>query len=203
MKRFSLPLCLVLLLGMATLHGCQQKTEEKSPTPEELQAQKQDQAWERAPFLVKEVLKSAKGDARGYVWGQALSEIKEPLDLSELQPNQGISYTLFLDDSDLNFVDIGYHANAQGQLEGLVMDIFLAQRAQVNELKAGLEAYFDTLIGVAKKSQGGMVWENKKTRITLVDVSTSKDPGLKLEFQSLILSKSSGEGRASSPSESR
>jgi hypothetical protein len=103
--------------------------------------------------------------------------------LSEVQPNQGRSYTQYLDDSDVNFVDITYLTNSDGKILQITLDIFLDEREEVGELMLELRSYFDVKLGKSQSNNNKTQWlENKNTQVVLENVSSSKDPGIKILF---------------------
>jgi hypothetical protein len=77
---------------------------------------------------------SPKGLIRGVDWGLSLNDLKETVELSEVQPSQGKSYTQYLDDSDLNFVDITYLQREGQSIHEISLDIFLENKEDVTEL---------------------------------------------------------------------
>jgi len=95
-------------------------------------------------------------------WGVDISQIKESAELAESQPHSGKSYSLYFDDSDLNFVDISYLANAQGQLNEIDLDIYLEENAQVSELQKSIKEYFDVKFGTSKSVGKKTSWSQNK-----------------------------------------
>jgi hypothetical protein len=88
-----------------------------------------------------------------------------------------------LDESDLNFVDIVYTTNEMNQINQVVFDIYVEDKTETNRLLEEFDAYFTVKYG--KKSVKGKVntWISKSaTKIQMEDVSTSKDPGIKLAY---------------------
>ena len=81
----------------------------------------------------------------------------------------------------MNFVDISYLPNAQGQLSEIDLDIYVEENAQVSELQKGIKEYFDVKFGASNTTGKKTTWnQNKNTQVEMEDVSTSKDPGIKI-----------------------
>ncbi|MHA8051406.1 hypothetical protein V7S79_09815 [Aquirufa sp. ROCK-SH2] len=168
------------------INACSQsdKKADKVLSPEELTRIKEQQAWESSSNLVKNITHSSKGLIRGVSWGQSLTNLKETVELSEVQPSQGKSFTQYLDDSDLNFVDITYLQNDKQLIHEITLDIFLEDKKEVTQLITDLKDYFNLKFGESNRSGSKVIWSNyKNTRIDLEDVSTSKDPGIKVIFK--------------------
>ncbi len=182
----KLKIFLLFVLGFVFCMSCSQsdKQAEKSLSANELALIEQQKAWEKSSDLVKKITHSSKGLIRGVHWGQSLSDIKETVELSEVQPNQGKSFTQYLDDSDLNFVDITY-LHGEGQLiNEITLDIFLEEREDVTQLITDLTEYFNVKFGKSLVKGVKINWTSyKNTQIQLEDVSTSKDPGIKVVFK--------------------
>ncbi|MEY3646351.1 MAG: hypothetical protein RL127_1059 [Bacteroidota bacterium] len=112
-----------------------------------------------------------------------LSSVNEKIELSETQPENGKSYSLYLDNSDLNFVDIVYNTNKENQIIQIVFDIYVEDKLESNKLLNEFDAYFELKYGPKKSKGKTYLWEAKnKTRVQMEDVSTSKDPGIKLIY---------------------
>jgi hypothetical protein len=143
----------------------------------------EQKVWEASSELFRKITKSSQGLIRGVNLGQNIKEINEDADLSEVQPNQGRSYTQYLDDSDVNFVDITYLTNSDGKILQITLDIFLDEREEVGELMLELRSYFDVKLGKSQSNNNKTQWlENKNTQVVLENVSSSKDPGIKILF---------------------
>ena len=62
-------------------------------------------------------------------------------------------------------------------------DIFVETKSQVEELKAKFTTYLQVKFGTSKTEGNKIIWEkDKNTLVILQDVSTVKDPGIKLVF---------------------
>lgn len=140
-------------------------------------------AWEKSGDMVQKITLSSKGIVRNQDWGISIDSLQEKLELAENQPSNGKSYTLYFDDSDLNFTDITYLSDKQHQLTEIDFDIFVETKSQVDDLKEKFTSYFQVKFGDAKIEGKKIIWEkDKNTRVVLDDVSTAKDPGIKLVF---------------------
>jgi hypothetical protein len=140
-------------------------------------------AWEKSGDLVQKITLSSKGIVRNKNWGISIDSLNEKLELAENQPSNGKSYTLYFDDSDLNFTDITYLSDKDQQLNEIDFDIFVETKSQVDDLKEKFRSYLQVKFGDAKIEGKKIIWEkNKNTRVVLDDVSTTKDPGIKLVF---------------------
>ncbi|MFM6947722.1 MAG: hypothetical protein ACKOWQ_01790 [Aquirufa sp.] len=168
------------------INACSQsdKKADKVLSPEELTRIKEQEAWDSSSDLVKKITNSSEGLIRGVSWSQNLDNLKETVELSEVQPSQGKSFTQYLDDSDLNFVDITYLQGNDRLIHEITLDIFLEDKKEVSQLITDLKDYFNLKFGESKQSGSKVIWGNyKNTRIDLEDVSTSKDPGIKVIFK--------------------
>ena len=140
-------------------------------------------AWDKSGDLVQKITLSSKGVIRNKEWGISIDSLQEKLELAENQPANGKSYTLYFDDSDLNFTDISYLSDSQQKLTEIDFDIFVETKSQVEELKAKFTTYLQVKFGTSKTEGNKIIWEkDKNTLVTLQDVSTVKDPGIKLVF---------------------
>ena len=140
-------------------------------------------AWEKSGDLVQKITLSSKGVIRNKEWGISIDSLQEKLELAENQPANGKSYTLYFDDSDLNFTDISYLSDSQQKLTEIDFDIFVETKSQVEELKEKFTSYLQVKFGASKTEGNKIIWEkDKNTQVILQDVSTDKDPGIKLVF---------------------
>ena len=140
-------------------------------------------AWEKSGDLVQKITLSSKGVIRNKEWGISIDSLQEKLELAENQPANGKSYTLYFDDSDLNFTDISYLSDDQQKLTEIDIDIFVETKSQVDDLKEKFTTYLQVKFGASKTEGNKIIWEkNKNTQVILQDVSTGKDPGIKLVF---------------------
>lgn len=174
---------LICLLVGLILSACNKDTNSSenaklSLSPEQIKIK---EAWNASSDWVKQITSSDTLVIRNTQWGVALDEIKEKIELSESQPAQGKSYSLYFDDSDLNFVDIVYIPNKDGKLNEIDLDIYVEEMPQVGQLRASISNYFDAKFGPSVTKGNKTQWnQNKNTQVELEDVSTSKDPGIKV-----------------------
>ena len=139
--------------------------------------------WSSASKTFQKITLSDTAVVRNIRWLQSLSSLNEKIELSESQPTNGKSYSLYLDDSDLNFVDIVYLTNNQNQIIQVVFDIYVEDKAEANNLLDEFEQYFTVKFGQKSTVEKGSTWISKdKTNIHIENVSTPKDPGIKLTY---------------------
>lgn len=173
-------LCIVVILS-----ACSSSNESDKPYKEtEISAAEklQIEAWSELSPTAQKILGSYKGIVRNKTWGQEMTTIKESLEKSENQPADGVSFTYYLDDTDLNFVDISY-TGKNGRLNAIKFDVFLEETNDVSSLKAELVSFLNKKFSKSTEIDPQKVtWKYEKTQIVLEDVSTSKDPGLQLIF---------------------
>jgi hypothetical protein len=173
----------LLFLAVTSLYSCNNdsssaENEQISGAPEQIKIK---EAWNASHDWVKQMTLSDTLIIRKTNWGTDITQIKESAELAESQPQSGKSYSLYFDDSDLNFVDISYLANAQGQINEIDLDIYVEEYAQVSELQKSIKEYFDVKFGPSKSTRKKTSWiQNKNTQVEMEDVSTSKDPGIKI-----------------------
>lgn len=164
------------------LHSCSQ--EKQSETKENAQAEAIQTAWEDSGEWVQKLTLSPGKIVRNANWGQDFGSVNDSLELAESQPEKGKSYTLYFDESDLNFSDISYIPNEQNKLHEIVFDIFVESSEDVQPLIDQWKKYLDAKFGPSEANGKSVLWtKNKNTRINLENVSTSKDPGIKISFK--------------------
>lgn len=140
-------------------------------------------AWEKSGDWVQKLSVSPQKIIRNTFWGQDFSSINDSLELAESQPEKGKSYTLYFDDTDLNFSDITYIPNDQNKLQEITFDIFVDSAEDVQPLIDQWKGYLDVKFGPSEIKGTQVLWtKNKNTRIQLENVSTPKDPGIKISF---------------------
>ncbi|WP_459459301.1 hypothetical protein [Aquirufa sp. A-Brett2-15D] len=179
----SLMTLLIFFTAMICLESCSQ--EKKSDNSESAQMVAITAAWEDSGEWVQKLTLSPSKIIRNTIWGQDFNSITDSLDLAETQPDEGKSYTLYFDESDLNFSDITYVPNEQNKLQAIMYDIFVDSSEDVQPLIEKWKSYLDAKFGVSEVNGKKILWtKNKNTRIELENVSTPKDPGIKISFQS-------------------
>jgi len=179
----SLLTFLFFFAAMVCLESCSQ--EKQSDHIESAQTVAITAAWEDSGEWVQKLTLSPSKIIRNTIWGQDFNSIQDSLDLAETQPDKGKSYTLYFDESDLNFSDITYVPNDQNKLQAITYDIFVDSSEDVQPLIEKWKNYLDAKFGVSEVNQKKILWtKNKNTRIELENVSTPKDPGIKISFQS-------------------
>jgi hypothetical protein len=179
----SLLTLFIFFTAMICLESCSQ--EKKSDNSESAQMVAITAAWEDSGEWVQKLTLSPSKIIRNTIWGQDFNSITDSLDLAETQPDEGKSYTLYFDESDLNFSDITYVPNEQNKLQAIMYDIFVDSSEDVQPLIEKWKSYLDAKFGVSEVNGKKILWtKNKNTRIELENVSTPKDPGIKINFQS-------------------
>jgi hypothetical protein len=179
----SLMTLFIFFTAMICLESCSQ--EKKSDNSESAQMVAITAAWEDSGEWVQKLTLSPSKIIRNTIWGQDFNSITDSLDLAETQPDEGKSYTLYFDESDLNFSDITYVPNEQNKLQAIMYDIFVDSSEDVQPLIEKWKSYLDAKFGVSEVNGKKILWtKNKNTRIELENVSTPKDPGIKISFQS-------------------
>jgi hypothetical protein len=163
------------------LSSCNQ--EKKSENAEINQNEATIAAWEQSGEWVQKLTLSPAKIIRNTSWGEDFATLKDTLELAETQPEKGKSYTVYFDDSELNFSDITYIPSDQNKLQEINFDIFVESSQDVQPLIDHWKGYLDVKFGPSEAKGKQILWtKNKNTRITLENVSTPKDPGIKLSF---------------------
>lgn len=140
-------------------------------------------AWEESGEWVQKLSLSPNQVIRNAAWGQDMESLKDTLELAESQPEKGKSFTLYFDDTDLNFSDITYIPNDQNKLQAIEFDIFVESKDEVQPLIDHWKTYLDVKFGPSEAKGKTILWsKNNNTRIQLENVSTPKDPGIKISF---------------------
>ena len=134
-------------------------------------------------IIFKQILKTDAGMARGVSIGDKIETLQETILPSETQPNNGKSFTVYFDGSDLNFADILYVKNTENKVEAIAIDIFIENKVEVDSLMKEFVDFFDKKYGKGKGISRMMTWQMPDGNNLMVqDVSTEKDPGLKVVF---------------------
>ena len=163
------------------LLSCNQ--EKQSDNKESAQSEAITAAWENSGEWVQKLTLSPAKIIRNTSWGQDFSTLNDTLELAESQPDKGKSYTVYFDDTDLNFSDITYIPNEQNKLEEIDFDIFVEASTDVQPLIDHWKVYLDAKFGPSEIKGKEINWtKNNNTRIHLENVSTPKDPGIKISF---------------------
>jgi hypothetical protein len=178
----SIVLILTSTLVFFSCNSSQENGKEGASNTSEIE-QRVLNAWEQSGDMVQKITVSSKGVVRNQAWGISIDSLQEKLELAENQPANGKSYTLYFDDSDLNFTDISYLSDSQQKLTEIDFDIFVETKSQVEDLKEKFTTYLQVKFGASKTEGNKIIWEkDKNTQVILQDVSTDKDPGIKLVF---------------------
>jgi hypothetical protein len=174
--------CLFILVSLsATFYSCNKEKQVENKGSEQNEAILS--AWEKSGDWVQKLSVSPQKIIRNTFWGQDFSSINDSLELAESQPEKGKSFTVYFDDTDLNFSDITYIPNEQNKLEEIDFDIFVESSADVQPLIDQWKGYLDVKFGPSEIKGTQVLWtKNKNTRIQIENVSTPKDPGIKISF---------------------
>lgn len=182
-KLFVPLLSYIFLSGVVVfLNSCSQ--EKQNENKANVQTEAIRTAWENSGEWVQKLSMSSENVIRNANWGQDFASLKDTLELAESQPEIGKSYTMYFDESDLNFSDITYIPNEQNKLQEIVFDLFVESSQEVPPLIDQWKKYLDVKFGPSETKGKNILWtKNKNTRILLENVSTSKDPGIKISFK--------------------
>lgn len=172
------------LICLIVFSQCNQSSDRDENLTADGSGQNKSQAfWNSASSTFQQITLSDSAIVRNVHWDQELNSINEKIELSETQPINGRSYSLYLDDSDLNFVDIVYNTNKENRIIQIVFDIYVEDKLKSNKLLKEFEAYFQLKYGQSAAKGKTLRWEAKNnTSIQMEDVSTTKDPGIKLIY---------------------
>lgn len=174
----------ILATLSATFYSCNKEKQVENKGGEQNEAILS--AWEKSGDWVKKLSVSPQKIIRNTNWGQDFTTLNDSLDLAESQPEKGKSYTVYFDDTDLNFSDITYIPNEQNKLEEIDFDIFVESSADVQPLIDHWKTYLDVKFGLSEVKGKEILWtKNKNTRIKLENVSSLKDPGIKISFKAV------------------
>lgn len=182
MKKNKLYPIVVLFLGI--LISCQEKKQETPVGVNSLSSPSQKGHFDNYSPIFQAIIKKETGMARGVSLGDSLEQIKETTLLSESQPENGKSYTEYFDNTDLNFADILYTKNEQGAVASIIIDVYIEKQSTVGGLLNEFRSYFNKKYGKGEESEKTTKWElpDKENTLVLQNVSTQKDPGLKIIF---------------------
>ncbi len=159
------------------------KQESQTETTAPADSSIQKVSIENYSTIFKQILKSDTGMARGVSIGDKIETIQESILPSETQPESGKSFTAYFDGSDLNFADILYVKNVENKVGAISIDIFIENKVEADSLMNEFVGYFDKKYGKGKGISKMMTWQMPDGNNLMVqDVSTAKDPGLKIVF---------------------
>ena len=172
----------IFSIAIVSLASC--SNEKQSENTDSAQTETITAAWEDSGDWVQKLSLSPNKIIRNTTWGQDFNSIQDSLDLAEAQPVKGKSYTLYFDESDLNFSDITYIPNDQNKLQEITFDIFVDASEDVQPLIEKWKSYLDAKFSASEVNGKKILWtKNKNTRIELENVSTPKDPGIKISLK--------------------
>jgi len=173
-----------LLLIVMSQMSCQDKKQTSETTSVAVDSTSNIPSLENYSPAFKAILKTDAGMVRGLSIGDDMSSIVESAPLSETQPDNGKSYTEYFDGTDLNFADILYVNDSENKIGAISVDIFIEKQTSVDSLMNEFKGYFDKKYGQGKGISKMTVWKLAGTdnELLLQNVSTAKDPGLKIIF---------------------
>jgi hypothetical protein len=173
-----------LLFLVMSLTSCQDKKQTPETTSVRVDSTSNIPSLENYSAAFNAILKTDAGMVRGLSIGDEMNSIVESAPLSETQPDKGKSYTEYFDDTDLNFADILYVNDSENKIGAISVDVFIEKQASVDSLMNEFKGYFDKKYGIGKGISKMTVWKLAGTdnELLLQNVSTTKDPGLKIIF---------------------
>lgn len=175
---------LIAMMLVSLLQSCNQEKQTENTASTE--GEEVHKAWNESGEWVQKLSVSPEKVIRNVTWGQDFQTIKDSLELSETQPAIGKSYTIYFDDTDLNFSDITYVPNKENKLGEITFDIFVESAKDVDPLIEKWTNYLNVKFGASSVQGKIRSWtKNKNTRIMLENVSTPKDPGIKISFSAV------------------
>ena len=174
---------LSIILFLSSCGSANENTSENNSAISEIERKSQD-AWQSSGEIVQKITLNSLGVFRGLELGIPMSTIHEKIELAENQPKNGKSFTIYFDETDLNFADITYSSDGENNLSQIDIDLFVEESSQVKQIIGNFSTYFNTKFG-ASRTQGNLtIWDQQqKARVSLENVSTSKDPGIKIIFK--------------------
>ncbi len=175
---------LILFFTSTILMSCgDKKQESQTETIASADSSVKNTSIEGYSVMFKNILKSDVGMARGVSIGDKIETIQETVLPSETQPENGKSFTAYFDGSDLNFADILYVKDAENKVGAISIDIFIENKVEVDSLMNEFVGYFDNKYGKGKGISKMMTWQMPDgNNLVVQNVSTEKDPGLKIIF---------------------
>jgi len=173
-----------LSLLVITQMSCQDKKQPSESTSIAVDSTLKLPLLENYSTTFKAILKTDAGMVRGLSIGDEMKSIVESTPLSDTQPDNGKSYTEYFDDTDLNFADILYVKDSENKIGAISVDIFIEKQTAVDSLMNEFKGYFDKKYGQGKGISKMIVWKlvGVNNELILQNVSTAKDPGLKIIF---------------------
>lgn len=184
MKNFNFYLYLLLIIGVSV--ACQEKKQESKAVNSLTENTNANNLLNNYSGIFQAILKSDSAMARGVNIGNNFDDIKETVLPAETQPNEGKSFTEYFD-GDLNFADITYTKNQANKVETISIDVYIETAETTNSLITEFKSYFDTKYGkgTIKDKTESWLLKDGVNQVTLENVSTAKDPGLKVVFSAI------------------
>ena len=174
----------LLLLALAQISCQDKKQTTESDATITTDSTSQVNTLENYSPTFKAILKTDAGMVRGLSIGDEMNVILESAPLSETQPTNGKSYSEYFDDTDLNFADILYVNDSENKISAISVDIFIEKQIAVDSLMNEFKGYFDKKYGQGKGISKMTIWKlaGGNNELMLQNVSTAKDPGVKIIF---------------------
>ncbi|MDZ7899732.1 MAG: hypothetical protein U5N85_17125 [Arcicella sp.] len=182
MKKYYVVLAIVITSSLLITCG-HKKQESQTETSAPADSSVKRVSIENYSMIFKQIMKSDAGMARGVSIGDKIETLQETILPSEIQPESGKSFTAYFDGSDLNFADIIYSNNAENNISAISIDIFIENKTEVDSLMNEFVDFFDKKYGKGKGISKMKTWQiSDGNNLMVQDVSTEKDPGLKIIF---------------------
>lgn len=173
------------LLFFVLLIACQEKKEStQSESNASVNVTEGSSALENYSTIFQEILKTDAGMARGVKIGDNIDTINETTLPSETPAENGKSFTEYFDDTDLNFADILYVKSPENKVEAITIDVYIERQTAVDSLMNEFKGYFETKYGKGVSKDKSTIWQlaDGNNNVLIQNVSTEKDPGLKIVF---------------------
>jgi hypothetical protein len=176
---------LIALFIFITQMSCQDKKQtNETDTTVAKDSTQNVSSLENYSSVFQAILKSDAGMARGVSIGDNIESIQETTLPAETQPEDGKGFTEYFDDTDLNFADITYLKDSENKVGAISVDIYIERQGAVDSLMNEFKGYFEKKYGQGKGISNMTTWKlpDSQNELLLQNVSTEKDPGLKIIF---------------------
>jgi hypothetical protein len=182
-KKFT-TLALLALVGL-WLGACQSKQQDSDAASKETAEAAADKTAVDEELPLSDPVKTLVGPQRGLFRGVRLGDpiatvkAKETIELFE-ETADHIGYTL--EYPNLETFDVLYYRDKEGRVSKIDVDLYLNNRASVDQFSKELVQYFDHRYRKTTAQKGEMGWTAEAARVTLTDVSQGKNFGLRFTF---------------------
>jgi hypothetical protein len=170
---------------MFSFFACQEK---KKPSRVEIttpsESKENNLSSDNYSVIFQAIMKSDKGMMRGVSIGDDIEKINETTLPSETPAENGRSFTEYFDDTDLNFADVLYLRSADNKVAAISVDVYIEGQTTVDNLMGEFKTYFSKKYGKGIEENKSILWKlaDGENDLVLQNVSTDKDPGLKILF---------------------